>query len=151
LTSSLTHHSDNDVAISTATTIRNFALVGAVGFTIEALLLTILMRWTDLEAWQARLPSFLTAVFATWALNRIHTFRGRGLQRRSLDALAYASIQTCGAAINLGIFALCLFYFPRLRTAPIVPLGIGAIGGFCFNFLASNALLYTRRQRHSES
>jgi hypothetical protein len=30
-----------------------------------------------------------------------------------------------------------------------VPLAIGAIGGFAFNFAASNGLLYARRRTHA--
>lgn len=131
---------------NTTRALRNFALVGGVGFAIEAVLLTAFTQLVHWTPWYARIPSFLTAVLVTWALNRKHTFPGRGLERRSLEALSYAAIQVCGAAINLAIFGLSLFYWPQLRTAPVMPLAIGAVGGFAWNFGASNALLYARRR-----
>lgn len=127
-------------------TLRNFALVGGVGFAIEAILLTVLVQLAGWQPGYARIPSFLTAVLATWALNRLHTFAGRGLERRSVEAFFYILIQVCGAAINLAIFGVCLVFWPQLRSVPVIPLAIGAVGGFAFNFGASNAVLYARRR-----
>lgn len=129
-----------------ARTVRTFALVGGVGFAIEAILLTTLVQLFGWQPWHARIPSFLTAVLATWALNRRYTFPGRGLQRRSMEAFFYMLIQACGAGINLAIFGMCLLYWPQLRSVPVIPLAIGAAGGFAFNFCASNAFLYARRR-----
>jgi putative flippase GtrA len=128
--------------------LRNFALIGGIGFAIDATILTALTRLFGWAPWYARVPSFLTAVLVTWALNRRHTFPGRGLQRRSTEAFAYIVIQICGAAINLGIFGACLYYAPRLRTLPVIPLAIGAVGGLAWNFAASSLLLYARRRPH---
>ena len=136
---------------STARTVRNFALVGGVGFAIEAVLLTVLVQFAGWQPWYARIPSFLTAVLATWALNRRHTFAGRGLERRSVEAFWYAAIQVGGALVNLAIFGLCLLYSPALRAVPVVPLAIGAVGGFAFNFAVSNSLLYARRRSEAKS
>jgi putative flippase GtrA len=127
-------------------TLRNFALVGGVGFGIEALLLTLLVKVAGWQPWYARIPSFLTAVLVTWGLNRRHTFTGRGLERSSVEALCYILIQVGGAAINLAIFGALLFYWPPLGEVPVIPLAIGAIGGFAVNFGASNAFLYARRR-----
>jgi putative flippase GtrA len=129
-----------------AQTVRNFALVGAVGFAIEAILLTALTQLAGWAPWQARIPSFLSAVLATWALNRRHTFAGRGLARRSVEAFSYVLIQVCGAAINLAVFGLCLMSWPDLHRVPVVALAIGAVAGFIFNFGASNTVLYARRR-----
>jgi putative flippase GtrA len=126
--------------------VRSFAVVGGVGFAIEAILMTALTQFAGWSVWYARIPSFTTAVMATWLLNRTLTFAGRGLQRRSTEALLYGVIQLCGAAINLAIFALCLIVWPQLQRLPIVPLAIGAVGGFAFNYAASSGLLYARRR-----
>lgn len=132
--------------MSTARALGNFALVGGVGFAIEALLLTLLTQVAGWEPWYARIPSFIMAVLATWALNRRHTFAGRGLERRSVEAFWYVTIQVCGAAINLAIFGLCLLHWPQLRDVPVVALAVGAVGGFVFNFAAANSLLYARQR-----
>jgi putative flippase GtrA len=131
---------------ATVRTVRSFAIVGGAGFVIEAVILTALTQLAGWSVWFARIPSFTTAVLATWLLNRTHTFAGRGLERRSTEALLYGVIQLCGAGINLAIFALCLLAWPQLGRIPVVPLAIGAAGGFAFNFVASNGLLYARRR-----
>jgi putative flippase GtrA len=125
----------------------SFALIGGIGFAIEAALLTALTHYAAWTPWQARMPSFCTAVLVTWALNRRHTFAGRGLQRRSVEALSYAAIQICGALVNLAIFGWSLKLLPQLSRIPVVALGIGAAGGFVFNFAVSNAVLYARGTR----
>jgi len=131
---------------TTVRTVRSFAIVGGAGFAIEAVVMTVLTQFAGWSVWYARIPSFTLAVLATWLLNRTLTFAGRGLQRRSTEALLYGVIQLCGAGINLAIFALCLLGWPQLGRLPVVPLAIGALGGFAFNFAASNGLLYARRR-----
>jgi putative flippase GtrA len=122
----------------------SFAAVGGIGFVIEAVILTTLTRFADWTPWHARIPSFLTAVVVTWLLNRRHTFAGRGLQRRSVEGFFYIVIQVCGALVNLAIFGACLIVMPQLARLPVLPLAIGAVGGFAFNFLASSRMLYSR-------
>lgn len=122
----------------------SFLAIGGIGFVIEAVILTSLTLYAGWSPWRARIPSFITAVLATWALNRRHTFPNRGLQRRSTEALFYATIQSGGALINLGIFGACLTLMPELARVPVVPLAIGAVGGFAFNFVLSSKWLYAR-------
>lgn len=121
-----------------------FLTVGGVGFVVEAVILTSLTMLASWSPWQARIPSFISAVVITWALNRRHTFRGRGLQHRSVEALCYTAIQIGGALINLAIFGTCLAVLPQLAHIPVIPLAIGATGGFVFNFVLSSKWLYSR-------
>lgn len=125
-------------------TFWRFCLAGGVGFFIEASVLTVLTLQAGWTPWRARIPSFLLAVCATWLMNRSLAFAGRGLERTSVEALSYLAIQTCGAAINMGIFVLCLAHMPALAKAPVIPLAIGSAGGLAFNFLASKAFLYSK-------
>lgn len=146
---------DTPPAAATSTTVNitlaksprallSFAAIGGIGFAIEAVLVTGLTLYAAWSPWQARIPSFSTAVLVTWALNRRHTFAQRGLQRNSVEALLYALIQGGGAAINLAIYGACLAIAPYMSAAPVIPLAIGAVGGFAFNFLMSSKLLYSR-------
>ncbi len=141
---------DNSLASSDAPSrpspraLLSFAAVGGIGFAIEAVILTALTQFAAWSPWQARIPSFVTAVLVTWALNRRHTFAKRGLQRRTVEAFFYAVIQGGGAAINLAIFGACLALAPSVSAVPVIPLAVGAVGGFAFNFLVSSKLLYSR-------
>lgn len=121
-----------------------FLAVGSVGFVVEAVLLTILTAYANWSPWQARIPSFLSAVLITWALNRRHTFAQRGLERRTIEAFFYTAIQGGGALINLAVFGACLTVWPKLSHMPVVALAIGAVAGFAFNFTLSSRWLYSR-------
>lgn len=130
--------------------VLSFLAVGGVGFLIEAVILTLLTLYAEWSPWQARIPSFVTAVLVTWALNRRHTFPNRGLSSRSTEAFFYTTIQGGGALINLGIFGICLALWPTLAQLPVIPLAIGAVGGFACNYLFSSKWLYSRyRSDHS--
>jgi putative flippase GtrA len=126
--------------------LRSFVSVGAVGFLIDAGLLAALTHGAGWSPWLARVPSFLTAVTATWLLNRRLTFAGRGLQSRSLEAIGYGTIQVCGALINLAVFGFCLAWFPQVATLPLVPFAAGAGVAMIFTYLATSRLLYARKR-----
>lgn len=126
--------------------VMSYLAVGAVGFLVEAIILTGLTLFAAWSPWLARVPSFLAAVLATWTLNRRHTFPNRGLQRRSLEAFYYMAIQTAGITINLAVYSVCLILLPQLTRFPVVALAAGSIGGFASNYLLSSRLLYARRR-----
>jgi putative flippase GtrA len=125
---------------------RSFIAVGAVGFLVDAGLLAALTHGAGWSPWLARVPSFLTAVTATWLLNRRTTFAGRGRQSRSLEAIGYGTIQVCGALINLAVFGFCLARFPQLAAAPLLPFALGSAVAMLFNYVAASRLLYARRR-----
>jgi putative flippase GtrA len=145
-THDVTHPDSPRSLRDTVRAMRSFALVGGAGFVVESIIMTVLIQQAGWIPWYARIPSFATALLVTWLLNRTLTFPGRGPDRRSVEALFYTVIQIVGAGINLAIFAVCLLYWPQLGQIPVVPLAIGAAGGFGFNFASSNGLLYSRRR-----
>lgn len=130
--------------------VRNFAAVGAVGFVIDAGVLSALTHGAGWSPWAARVPSFTAAVLTTWLLNRRLTFPGLGLQRRSMEALGYGTIQVCGAGINLLVFGLCLAAFPLLARLPVIPFAVGSGVAMVFNYVALTRLLYARERTARE-
>jgi putative flippase GtrA len=89
-------------------------------------------------------------VLTTWLLNRRLTFKGRGLQRPTVEALGYGTIQVCGAGINLLVFGLCLHLVPRLAAMPVIPFAVGSGVAMVFNYLALKRLLYARERTARE-
>ncbi len=130
--------------------VRNFATVGAIGFVLDAGILSALTHGAGWSPWAARVPSFTTAVISTWLLNRWLTFPGQGLRRRSLEALSYGAIQVCGSGINLLIFGLCLAAVPLLVAAPVIPFAVGSGVAMVFNYVALKRLLYARERTSRE-
>ena len=56
----------------------------------------------------------------------------------------YLLTQFVGATVNLGVFFLFLRFFPTARAHPLLPLAVGAVPAFAFNFGASRFLVFAR-------
>ena len=121
-----------------------FASVGAVGFSIEAVILSILVG-QGLDVYLSRVISFPVALTVTWYLNRRHTFlcekKNRFRTLRS-EYIAYFIIQIVGALLNLSVFSLVVYLSSELKLIPVVPLAIGAGVSMIFNFLASKYFVF---------
>ena len=143
--------SDAIASKHTSREVMSYLAVGGIGFLIEAVILTALTQFAAWSPWLARVPSFIAAVLATWALNRRHTFPERGLPRRSLEAFYYMAIQTAGVTINLAIYSGCLVLLPQLTRFPVIALAAGSIGGLVSNYLLSSRLLYSRSRTAGQS
>ncbi len=121
-----------------------FAMVGTVGFALDAGLLSFLMAagWSVL---QARTVSFLVAVSGTWMINRAWTFRDRHSVVRGSSYALYVLAQLLGAGINLGCFFVLIQLWPALLAFPVVPLGIGALVSRAFNFWCATLFVFQVR------
>ena len=119
-----------------------FVLAAAVGFVVDAGVLTALVRELGWGPWEGRLVSFPLAVTSTWLLNRRYAFRGTGRGDRRIEYAAYWAIQLAGAAVNFGIFGLCLHWAPVLAAWPFVPVAVGGIAAMLFNFAVARSTVY---------
>jgi putative flippase GtrA len=119
-----------------------FVLAAAVGFVVDAGMLTALVRGLGWGPWEGRLVSFPLAVTSTWLLNRRYAFRGTGHGNQRVEYAAYWAIQLAGAAVNFGIFGLCLHWAPVLAAWPFVPVALGGIAAMLFNFTVARSTVY---------
>lgn len=110
-----------------------FFLVGAIGFSVDAGVLTTLLK-ANMPAHWARTISFLLAVTTTWAINRVWTFKVKQPVKKHHEYAGYMAIQGSGAAINMGIFMGLISYQPKLIEIPLVPLGAGAAVSMLWNY-----------------
>jgi putative flippase GtrA len=125
-----------------------FVIAATVGFIIDAGVVTALVRGLAWGPWQGRFVSFPLAVTATWWLNRRYAFRGTGGGDRRIEYAAYWAIQLAGAAVNFGIYGLCLHEAPVLADFPFVPVAIGGLAAMLFNFAVARSTVYrTARAR----
>ena len=124
--------------------LRNFAVIGLVGFVIDGTLLSVLAHAADWSPLAARFVSFPCAVLATWVLNRRLTFRARSAHRTSMEVLLYGLVQTLGAGLNMAVFVVCVSQYPWLAARPIIPFAIGSGIAMFFNFAALSAFVYGR-------
>jgi putative flippase GtrA len=124
----------------------SFAAIGAIGFLVDAGILTALNGLLDIDLLRARLVSFSTAVTVTWLMNRHLTFA----HRRSLGAAPewarYALVNGIGALLNLSIFFWIIDLYPAFARWPVLPLAIAASVALIFNFLASRRVAFPLRK-----
>lgn len=97
-----------------------FALVGAIGFLIDAGMLAFLVHDQAWSPIRARALSFSLAVIATWALNRSITFPGNGLENRLRNFQMYFFISLIGFWINFGIYVCLLEISALVQIFPVV-------------------------------
>lgn len=122
-----------------------FGLVGAVGFIVDAFILTFLTINLGLSLFPARLLSFTSATLVTWILNQSFTFPSRkklDSNERNKRYFFYLFVQIIGASLNLLVFFILIQFNPLLKEMPAVPLAIGAGVGLVFNFIMSKKLVF---------
>jgi putative flippase GtrA len=124
----------------------SFAVIGALGFLVDAGILTALNSLLDIDLFRARLASFSAAVTVTWLLNRYHTFANRQSNRATAEWARYALVNGFGALLNLAVFFWLIRRYPGLAGWPVLPLSIAAGIALIFNFVASRQLVFTLRK-----
>ena len=117
-----------------------FAAVGALGFMVDATLLTALVHGFDWSHYSARAVSFVAAVTLTWLCNRRFVFAPGRHARREYGA--YFVTQVIGALINLGSYALAIETEPSLAQLPVIPLAGGAALALLFNYTAASRWVF---------
>ena len=80
--------------------IAKFAIVGAIGFAIDAGVLTLAVRELS-SVYTARALSFSCAVLATWLLNRLYVFEPDKRASLAAEYGRYLATQVAGALTNL--------------------------------------------------
>jgi putative flippase GtrA len=118
-----------------------FGLAGTFGFVVDTAVLYLLRGY--LGPFYARIFSFLTAVFATWLMNRSITFRERrsGLSAQREFAI-YLILMLAGGSINYGIYAWLIVSYQLVLQFPIIGVAVGSIAGLAVNLASSRFLLY---------
>lgn len=116
-----------------------FGFVGIVGFLVDTGVLYLIKDLCGL--YLARIFSFIAAVFTTWVLNRLITFKqdGSGLTRLN-EFFAYFFLMLFGGMVNYLTFALLVAKFEFVIRYPIVGVAAGSIAGLIVNFLTANNL-----------
>jgi putative flippase GtrA len=122
-----------------------FIVVGAVGFGIDAGVMTLVLRM-GYDVVVARVVSFSMAVSATYFLNRAWTFSASKRPFTRAQYALYVTTQLVGALINLGTFFLAVSIVPALRESPVVALAIGAAVAMLFNFIVSRNFVFRSTQ-----
>ena len=117
-----------------------FALVGGVGFIVDATVLTLLVNGLGYGHYVSRAVSFSLAVTVTWLLNRRWVFEAASPTGREYSG--YFAVQLLGAFINLGVYVLVIEIVPALAALPVVPLAVGSAVAMFSNYLLARRFVY---------
>lgn len=118
-----------------------FSIVGCIGFIVDAATMYALKLF--LSIYFAKMISFFCAVFVTWLLNRIFTFKEKtsGLNSRN-EFGRYFLLMLFGGVINYMAFYLSVTFIPFIYTYPVFGVAIGSLAGMIFNYVTSSRLIY---------
>lgn len=116
-----------------------FALVGAVGFAVDAGMFWLLNQKLGLAVLPARALAFIPATLATWALNRSAVFGSSRDGRAVLhEYLCYLLVQGLGIAINFA----CFYFAMQFGVVPLIALVVGSVVAMTFNFVGAKILVF---------
>lgn len=119
-----------------------FALVGGLGFIVDATVLTLLVTGLGYGLYVSRAISFALAVTATWLLNRRWVFDAGAPTGREYSG--YFVVQFIGAVINLGVYVLVIEFVPSLAAIPVIPLACGSAVALIANFILARRYVFRR-------
>lgn len=116
-----------------------FFVAGAVGFLVDATLLTGGTK-IGLPVEIARAFSFVTAVLATWSINRTITFL-TPYPASIREFLKYLVAMALGLTVNLIVYFAVYYSFDLPKSIPSVALVPATLAGMTVNFVNARLLL----------
>jgi putative flippase GtrA len=120
-----------------------FAVVGAMGFLIDATLLKIGIA-CGLAKPIARLISILVSMHFAFAANRAWAFKGLRGQSLVRQWLGYLTANSAGALLNYTTFLALSRHGAWFERAPILAAAAGTAAGMLVNFSGSRLLAFRR-------
>lgn len=121
-----------------------FAVVGAIGFAVDAGVFMALSSLMTLPPVTARVLAFLPATGVTWALNRSAVFRTPHRRRgqKLTEYVRYLLVQAFGIGFNFSAFYLVLNAAPSLPM--LAPLAFGSLSAMVLNYAGARWLVFRR-------
>ena len=118
-----------------------FSLVGATGFLVDVAVLYSIKDFTGL--FYGRAVSFLTAVLATWLMNRIWTFKQRssGLSI-GREFAVYLALMLVGGTVNYAVYVWLVVSYELAHQYPVFGVACGSFAGLFVNFSTSFFVLF---------
>ncbi|MEW7007185.1 MULTISPECIES: GtrA family protein [unclassified Lentilitoribacter] len=91
-----------------------FGIAGSIGFIVDAGVLILLLHFTPLDPFSARIFAIAAAMFCTWMINRNFTFQ-KGGRSVAKEGMRYGSVGITSALINYTVYSGLLIQFSELR------------------------------------
>ncbi|WP_257388161.1 GtrA family protein [Tahibacter caeni] len=124
-----------------------FCIGGVIGFVVDAGILRLLVSGLAMNAYAARLISFLCAATATWLWNRHNTFRGTRRYGLLGEWARYLLAMSGGFVVNYGTYALLYAFVPLVQRYPELGVAAGSAAGLVVNYASSRWWIYRREEK----
>ena len=111
-------------ALPSMTRLLRFAMVGGIGFVVDASMLAVIHHGLGVNPFAARVFSIVLAAFTTWRLNRSVTFEPSG-HGQIREGFRYYCVVVFSAGINYGIYSAVLL---SIKGFPPVLAAVAATG-----------------------
>lgn len=125
--------------------LTKFALIGVIGFCVDAGLLYLAVYVLSAPLITARVVSILVSVLVTWVLNRNWTFYVRNVESIWLELLKYLGSRSVGAATNILIFSALVSMRPAHLNTPVVATPLSSAMTMLINYIMVRLLIYKPR------
>lgn len=122
--------------------LASFAVAGGTGFVVDATVLMLLLRFTPLGPFTARIFSVAAAVLTTWTINRTVTFDKSG-RHIVHEGVRYGFVALIGATLNYAIYSGLLLAAPE-TIPPLVALVIAVGLVTVFSYLGYSRFVFKR-------
>ncbi len=122
-----------------------FAIIGTIGFIVDASTLKLLVAFLNMDLYSGRLVSFLTAATGNWMLNRRFTFKQAGDHAPVAQWLKYLGANGIGFAVNYSTYAALITYVAVARAHPVLGVAAGSVAAMSFNFAANKFWVFRAR------
>jgi putative flippase GtrA len=119
------------VELATVARFLRFALVGGVGFLVDAGLLIVLHYRLGLDPFSGRAASIIVAALTTWRLNRALTF-GASPRSATVEGMRYGLVAGAAAGLNYAVYTAALLVLPDLPPVAAAILATLVAMGFSY-------------------
>jgi putative flippase GtrA len=121
--------------------ILRFAVVGGIGFVVDAAMLALLLAATPLGPFLSRLVSIGFGLTITWLCNRHLTFQpsSRGL---AAEGARYGGVGVTTSIVNYLVYAGLLLALPWLT--PLAALVVASLVAMALSYLGYSRLVFDR-------
>lgn len=122
-----------------------FAFAGVAGLVVDVAVLYLALA-LGLGFYAGRVVSFLSAVFATWQINRRYTFAAGDNATLSLwrEWWLYLAAMMGGGVVNYAAYSAAIAFGPRMALWPMAAVAAGSVAGMAVNFASAKFFVFKR-------
>jgi putative flippase GtrA len=119
-----------------------FAVVGTVGFLVDAAILHLMVTVGGAGLYGSRIVSYLGAATTTWFLNRHFTFHGAANTGAERQWRRFVLVNGLGGSFNYAVYAALVATGGVFASHPVGAVAVGSLAGLIVNFFASRRIVF---------